>query len=271
MRTWLRKRRRDRVRRRPFPQAWEAILRRNVPLYARLSVEDRDELKRRILVFLAEKRFEGAGGLTITDEIRVTIAAHAGILLLHRAADCYPGLYTVIVYPGAYVARRTVQEPIGVVTERAEARLGESTPRGAVVLAWDAVESAASDIDDCRNVVLHEFAHQLDAEDGSVEGAPALSDRSHYVTWARILGREYEQLRRDAAMGRATVLHEYGATSPAEFFAVATECFFIRPEALLRRHPELYAELSGYYGQDPARQAMRGSPGGTQGFSTSVS
>ena len=228
------------------------MLERNVPVYGRLSDADRNELKGHIQVFLAEKRFEGAGGLTITDEIRVAIAAHACVLLLHRTTDYYPGLYTVIVYPGAYVAGRTVREPMGIVTERTETRLGESSPRGAVVLSWNAVEAAASDVGDCRNVVLHEFAHQLDAEDGSVEGAPVLSDRSRYVVWARILGREYERLRRDAFHGRSTVLDRYGATSPAEFFAVATECFFTRPGLLKARHPELYAELKGYYRQDPA-------------------
>jgi len=254
VRSWLRRRRRARLGQRPFPPGWEEILRRNLPSYGRLSQGDRDELRGHIQVFLAEKRFEGAAGLTITDEIRVTIAAHACLLLLHRPTDYYPGLYTIIVYPGTYVARRAVREPIGIVTERAETRLGESTPRGAVVLSWNAVEAAASDVGDCRNVVLHEFAHQLDAQDGAVEGTPVLPERSRYVTWARILGREYERLRRAAALGRETVLHQYGATSPAEFFAVATECFFTRPELLEEKHPELYAELRDYYRQDPAER-----------------
>ncbi len=251
MRAWLRARRRARIRRRPFPAAWEDILRRNAPFFRRLSKEDRAELREHIRVFLVEKRFEGAAGLRITDEIRVTIAAYACLLLLHRPTDYYPGLYTIIVYPGAYVAERVVREGYGIVTERAETRLGESSPRGAVVLSWDAV-AAASDVGDCRNVVLHEFAHQLDAEDGSVEGAPALDDRSRYVAWARILGEEYERLRRDTALGRRTLLDRYGATSPAEFFAVATECFFTRPELLRARHPELYGELRDYYRQDPS-------------------
>jgi Mlc titration factor MtfA (ptsG expression regulator) len=251
---WLRERRRSRIRRSPFPEEWEAILERNVPLYRRLSEADRSELKGHIRVFLAEKRFEGAGGLAITDEIRVAIAAHACVLLLHRTTDYYPGLYTILVYPGAYVAERAVREPMGTVTEQTETRLGESSTRGAIVLSWDAVEATASDVGDCRNVVLHEFAHQLDAQDGLVEGTPVLADRSRYVAWARILGREYERLRRDAALGRQTVLDRYGATSPAEFFAVATECFFARPKLLKARHPELYGELRGYYQQDPVEE-----------------
>lgn len=255
MRGWLRERRRSRLRARPLPDGWGSILQRNVPIYRRLSEADRIELAGHIQVFLAEKRFEGAGGLSITDEIRVTIAAHACVLLLHRTTDCYPGLYTIIVYPGAYVAERTVRESLGVVTERREARLGESSTRGALVLSWDAITAAASDVGDCRNVALHEFAHQLDAQDGRVEGTPVLADRSRYVAWARILGREYERLRRDTALGRGTVLDRYGATSPAEFFAVATECFFTRPGRLSAHHPELYAELRDFYRQDPATSA----------------
>jgi Mlc titration factor MtfA (ptsG expression regulator) len=254
VRAWLRERRRTRIRQRPFPEEWDAILERNVPIYQRLSEVDRSELKGHIRIFLAEKRFEGAGGLTITDEIRVTIAAQACVLLLHRTTNYYPGLYTIIVYPGAYVAAHTVREPMGIVTERTDTRLGESSSRGAVVLSWDAVEAAASDVGDCRNVVLHEFAHQLDAENGSVAGAPALPDRSRYVAWARILGRDYERLRHDAALGRQTVLDRYGATNPAEFFAVTTECFFTRPKLLKARHPELYAELRQYYQQDPVEE-----------------
>ena len=249
----LRRRRRARLRRRPLPAEWESILERNVPLYRGLSEADRRELHGHVQVFLNEKRFEAAGGLALTDEIRVTIAAHACALLLHRATDYYPGLTTIIVYPSAYVARHTVREPMGLVAERTEARLGESSPRGVVVLSWNAIEAVASDAGDCRNVVLHEFAHQLDAESGSVDGAPILPDRSRYVAWARILGREYERLRSDAAQGKETVLDRYGATSPAEFFAVATECFFTRPELLRAHRPDLYSELSDYYRQDPAR------------------
>jgi len=249
---WYRRRRRRRLRRRPLPLAWRSIVERNVRLYPRLSPDDRRELEGHIQVFLAEKRFEGAGGLRITDEIRVTTAAHACLLLLHRTTDYFPGLRSIIVYPGDYVASRARRDTMGVVTEGWEARRGESWSRGAIVLSWDSVRAAASDVSDCRNVVLHEFAHQLDGEDGAVDGAPRLPDRSRYVAWARVLGEEYDRLRRDSAIGRPTVLDRYGATSPAEFFAVATECFFARPKPLRARHPELYDELKSYYRQDPA-------------------
>ena len=254
----LRERRRSRLRGGPFPEAWVSILERSVPIYVRLPEEDRQELRGHVHVFLAEKRFEGAGGLRIDDEIRVTIAAHACVLLLHRRTDYYPGLHSIIVYPGTYVAPRTVREPIGLVSERVEPRRGESSTRGAIVLAWDAVREAASEVGNCRNVVLHEFAHQLDAQEGAVDGTPVLGDRARHEAWARVLGAEYERLRRDAASGRPTLLDRYGATNPAEFFAVATECFFTMSSALKARHTELYAELRSYYRQDPA--ALPGNP-----------
>ena len=236
-----------------MPHAWEPILARNLRSWVRLSASDRDELVGHMHVFLDEKRFEGAGGLELTDEIRVTIAAHACLLLLHRDAAYYPGLVTILVYPGAYLARRERRDASGLVTEGTEARLGESWTRGVVVLAWDAVKRTASDVQGCRNVALHEFAHQLDAEDGRVEGAPVFPERSMLMSWARVLSREYERLRHDTAAGRPTLLDRYGATNPGEFFAVVTECFFARPRALRAQHPELYDELASFYRQDPVQ------------------
>ena len=205
-------------------------------------------------MFLAEKDFEGAGGLEMTDEIRVTIAAQACVLLLHRDTDYYPALRSVIVYPSAYVAEESQETAHGWVSEDAEARLGQSSaPLGAMVLSWDDVRAGAADVRDGENLVFHEFAHQLDFESGEYDGTPVLERRSMYVAWARVLGREYERLRRDAASGRETVLDAYGATDPAEFFAVATECFFEKSRQLRDRHPALYEELKRYYRQDPAR------------------
>ncbi|WP_169977225.1 M90 family metallopeptidase [Tautonia rosea] len=245
--------RRNRIRSQPFPDHWGEILSREVPLYQRLSKEDRQELQGLIQIFLAEKHFEGCGGLTLTDAIRVTIAAQACVLLLHRETDLYPRLITILVYPSAYVAR--AREPIGggLVLEGEVARLGEAWKDGVVVLAWDDVRSGALDIHDGHNVVLHEFAHQLDQENGPADGAPILEHRSRYISWARVLGDEYEQLRKDAASGRLSVLDQYGATNPAEFFAVATECYFEKSEELRRTHPELFEELKAYYRFDPTQ------------------
>src|SRR4051794_31727679 len=247
----FKRRRRERLRTTPIPHEWEQILRKNVPLYRRLPEADRRELHGHIQVFLAEKHFEGCGGLELTDEIKLTIAAQACLLLLHRDTDYYRQLITILVYPSAYIAQAI--EPIGggVVLEGEVCRLGEAWKDGVVVLSWDDVRCGAADIHDGHNVVLHEFAHQLDQEDGAADGAP-IDRRSRYVAWARVLGAEYEQLRRDAEHGRKSVLDAYGATNPAEFFAVATECFFEKPTQIRKMHPELYEELREYYRQDPA-------------------
>jgi hypothetical protein len=248
---FLKHRRRERIRRRPFPPAWRAILERTFPRYLRLSSEDRTELERHIRVFLAEKRFEGAAGLTITDEIRVTIAAQACFLLLHRDTDFYPGLYSIIVYPEEYVANHHRRDERGFVEEGQQVRLGEASGRGAVVLSWDGALRGASDIEDCHNVVFHEFAHQLDAESGGFDGAPLLPERSMYLAWARTLSEEWHALRARASRREPTDLDPYGATNPAEFFAVVTECFFQRPRQLRETHPRLYEELERFYRQDP--------------------
>ena len=249
---WFKNRRRKRLRSQPFPPTWLTIIKKNVPIYNRLPQADQEELQGHIQIFLDEKYFEGCGGLELTEEIKVTIAAQACLLLLHRETDYYPRLITILVYPHAYVAKSL--EPIGggVVQEGETVRLGEAWKSGVAVLSWDDVSRGASDLHDGHNVVLHEFAHLLDHEDGSADGAPILEHRSQYVTWARVLSDEYDQLRRDTELGRTDVLDEYGATNPAEFFAVATECFFEKPIQLRRKHPQLYEELKRYYRQDPA-------------------
>lgn len=245
-------RRREKIRNRLFPPEWIETIEKNVPIYRRLPPADQKELHGHILVFFAEKNFEGCGGLELTDEIKVTIAAQACILLLHRKTDYYPGLFSILVYPGAFIAKGYVELAPGFYTETRQVHLGESWKHGSLILSWDDVRANASDIHDGHNVVLHEFAHQLDSEDGRANGAPPLPHRSMYVAWARILGRDFLRLRHDAEQGLPTVLDQYGATNPAEFFAVATECFFEKPVQLRSRHPELYENLKLYFQQDPA-------------------
>ena len=235
----------------PLPASWLEIIEQNVPYARLLSKEDRYELGEHIQVFLAEKTFEGCGGLQISDEIRVTIAAQACLLLLHRTTDYYPTLRTILVYPSAYVAPSTESVGHGVVREGLSVRLGESWQRGPVILSWDDVLHGAADIHDGHNVVLHEFGHQLDQEAGAAEGAPILPTRSMYVAWARVLSAEYARLQEDVKHGRKTIIDKYGAVNPAEFFAVATEAFFEKPFQLREKHPELYALLRLYYCQDP--------------------
>ena len=253
---YFKRRRRERLRATPFPPEWDDTLRKNVPLYDRLSEPDRRELQGHIQVFVAEKTFEGCGGLSLTDEIRVTIAAQACLLLLHRDTDYYRRLVTILVYPSAYTAKGVESLGGGFVLEGEQGRLGEAWAAGVVVLSWDDVRSGASDVKDGHNVVLHEFAHQLDQEDGVADGAPPLDRRSRYVAWARVLGAEYERLRMSSRRGKKSVLDRYGATKPAEFFAVATECFFEKPVQMKKKHPELYDELREYYRQDPEQSVV---------------
>ena len=235
----------------PFPPEWSWIMARNVPIYARLSELDKAELRGLVQVFLAEKVFEGCGGQEINDEVRVTIAAQACLLLLRRDSDVYPNLITVLVYPSAYVSNMPQHSPQGIVTEGPQGRLGEAWTAGVVVLSWDDVKQGATDVRDGHNVVFHEFAHQLDTEDGSADGSPVLPARNLYSAWGRVLGEEYKALQQAAETGKKSVLDTYGATEPAEFFAVATEAFFEKPVQLKTKHPELYEELKIYYNQDP--------------------
>ncbi len=250
---WLKKRRRKRLADREFPQGWLRIIEKNVPLYRRLPPNDQVELRRHILVFVGEKRFEGCRGLKITDEIKVTIAAQACVLLLHRKTDYYPGLSTILVYPQAFVVRRAEHLPGGVVSEAPQVLLGESWRRGSVVLSWDDVRHGAADVNDGHNVVFHEFAHQIESSGGKRDGTVVLKNSSSYIAWARVLQRDYKKLRQAAARHQQTFLNKYGATNPAEFFAVITEFFFEKPKELKEIHPQLYNELKQFYQQDPVR------------------
>jgi Mlc titration factor MtfA (ptsG expression regulator) len=245
-------RRRKKIASRPFPQEWLVIVRRNVPLFSRLPPADQQELQRHIQIFLAEKKFEGCSGLEITDEIRLTIAAHACMLLLHRDTDYYPGLISILVYPRAYVAHNVHHFLGGTVLEGHYVRLGESWHRGSVVLSWADVRRGAARPRDGQNVVLHEFAHQLDSSGGRRDSTPVLRDFSTFAAWARALGEDFERFQQDIETHRSEVLDEYGAVNEAEFFAVATESFFERPRDLQRAYPRLYEELKRFYQQDPA-------------------
>ncbi len=252
LRFFGRRRREQEIRSRPFPPDWYSVVVRNAAFSRRLSEDDRRELLGHIQVFLGEKVFEGCNGLEVTDEIRLTIAAHACRLLLRRGADVFPRLITVLVYPSAYVARDV--EPIagGGVLEGEVVRLGEAWRDGVAVLSWENVQSMARGQTPGQNLILHEFAHILDMEDGASDGTPILADRGLYAAWSTVMEDEYERLRRLDHLGRYSVLDPYGATNPAEFFAVATEAFFEKSTVLKRRHPELYEVLMSFYRHDPA-------------------
>ncbi|MCC6572340.1 MAG: zinc-dependent peptidase [Planctomycetes bacterium] len=285
-------RRRRALRAQASPATWRGILKRNVPLFARLDAADQAELIGHMQVFLAEKNFEGCRGLEITEEIRVTIAAQACLLLIHREADYFPHMGAVLVYPEAYLTRHKHLDEHGLEEDIEQVNVGEAWERGSVILSWADVKLDAQDVDDGFNVVLHEFAHQLDMEDGVADGVPVLPVRGAarkpaYAEWARVMEEEFAALTRYAewldehypeddvagaslprwpgrpapakpepaerpAFLAAHVLDPYGAEDPAEFFAVATEAFFEDAAALKEHHPALYAQLQAFYRQDPA-------------------
>ncbi|HEY1044302.1 MAG TPA: M90 family metallopeptidase [Telluria sp.] len=240
-----------RVLAQPMAPEREAILVRNLPVYGRMPAELQAQLRRLVTQFLHQKKFVGCAGLEVTEEMRVTIAGQACLLLLNRPSRVYPGLYTVLLYPSAFLVPRNRPDEAGVVTETREDLLGESWSDGRVILSWDHVLRGARDWTDGHNVVLHEFAHQLDAESGSNNGAPYLGHPSSYRKWAQVLTRDFQVLRQQAWFSQQSVLDHYGAQSPAEFFAVATETFFEKPYQLAERHPDLYEEFMKYYRVDP--------------------
>src|SRR4026208_2068173 len=249
---FLKQQRRRRLRARPFPKDWLALIQRHVVFFHKLTAGDRAELLGHMQVFLAEKRFEGCGGFAITGELRVTSAAQACLLLLHRETDYFPGLVTILVYPLTYMVQEDHQVGEHVWQEGTVSRLGETGRRmGSLVLSWGAVKHGAADPSDGKNVVLHEFAHQLDFENEAADGVPGLSTREQQIAWSEVMRSEYASLRAADESGIPTLLDTYGATNPAEFFAVSVEAFFEQPRALRAHHPKLYAELQTYFQQDP--------------------
>jgi Mlc titration factor MtfA (ptsG expression regulator) len=234
-----------------FQEEWIALLEKNVPLYEKLPEELRHRLHERIGQFIATIGFEGCGGLEVTDDMVLTVAAQACLLVVHREGRPYPKLHTVYLYPSTFSSVQTRVNEMGIVTEEEVARLGESWGRGSVVLAWDSVEQGARNISDANNVTFHEFAHQLDHEDGPTDGAPSLPCRASYRSWARVFQENYDEFLQQTEEGKKTVLDSYGATNPAEFFAVATETFFEKPRQLARKLPDLYEEMTKYYNLDP--------------------
>lgn len=250
---------RKKLRAAPLPPEWRRIIETRCPFFHRLLPADRKELEEHVQVFMAEKRFEGCGGLALTDEIRVCIATHACLLLLHRRTDYYPRLRSVLVYPNTYVVPTVRHVGSGIMEESHQQRAGESWAEGAVVLAWDVMCSHIAAPEHGHNLVWHEFAHQLDFEDGLADGVPVLgrgeslpTRKRRYTAWVRVMRAEFAWLQEQVRRGEPTVLRDYGATNAAEFFAVATECFFGRPLALRQEHPELYDEMKWYYQQHPA-------------------
>jgi len=243
--------RRDHIKAQLFPRHWLSIVERNLAIYNTLSHSEQKQLRGYIQVFLKEKQFIGCLGLQITEEMKVTIAAIACLLLFSDRQTYFPNLRSILIYPNAYIVNETVMSDRYVVEERRVARLGESWTRDQLVLSWDQVRQDLLNWQDGHNVVLHEFAHQLDQEDGIAEGVPILPRALDYAVWSKVMNAEYLQLCDRVENNKKTVIDSYGATNPAEFFAVATETFFEKPIQLNKKHQALYELLQRYYRLDP--------------------
>lgn len=230
---------------------WERVERR-LPFLAYLEDGDRSRLRALAQAFLAEKEFHGAHGLQLSDEMLLTIALQACLPILNIGLAAYRGWVGVVVYPGDFVIPRREMDEAGVVHEYDDEVLGEAWMGGPVLLSW---------FDDGEpegvNVVIHEFAHKLDMENGGVDGLPPLPQGMSRAAWAAVFSAAYERFCDQVDHGEDSVLDPYGAEHPAEFFAVAAEAFFELPCELQDAFPAVYAQLRGYFRLDPAAGARR--------------
>ena len=254
--SWLRRRRRRRWLREPFPEGWKSTL-ESLPLWTELSDEQRSRLADITRVLVLEKRWEGCGGFELDDRVRVTIAAQAALLILEIDHEYYRRVRSILVYPSSFLVPSTHRGSSGLAQSGDLPALGVAHYAGPVVLAWDSSLQGAQNADDGRNLVLHEFAHKLDMLDGYADGKPPLGDHELYKRWVRVMTEEFEQLIKASQKGRRTLIDKYGTTNPAEFFAVVTECFFEKGRTMRRKEPELYDLFATYYRQDTAAREER--------------
>lgn len=241
----------ERLYRKPLSRHQLNLIAENVTLYNKVPEVLRQELHGKIQIFLANKEFVGCDGLEISDEVRLTIAANACILLLNKEKECFPKFRTILIYPDTYHVPGIAVDG-EVHTSYTTRRAGESWMKGPVVLSWGDTIRGSQNAEDGFNVVLHEFAHKLDEQNAVMDGLPILNSRKDYSDWAKVLNKEYSSFLQRAVRGKNRVIDSYGATSPVEFFAVATESFFEKPQQMRKRLPDLYKQLSRYYQLDTA-------------------
>jgi Mlc titration factor MtfA (ptsG expression regulator) len=247
---WFSEWRRARILRRPAfdENLWLEILAR-YPFLQSLPDADRIRLRESVTLFLHDKSIHGAGGLEMRDEIRVSIAAQACILILNLTPDYYRGWVEVIVYPDEFVAGYEFIDEDGVAHVVHEPMSGESWLHGPVILSWaDARQTGYAGY----NVVIHEFAHKLDMLNGDANGFPPLHSDMSREAWSRAFVAAYEDFCARVERGEHSALDPYAAENPAEFFAVTSEAFFDAPQVVQSAYPEIYRELSFFYRQDPA-------------------
>ncbi|WP_200279562.1 zinc-dependent peptidase [Haloferula rosea] len=241
-----RDRRRESLRAEKLEETDHRMIEELFPIWKVVPDETRALAEGWIQVFLAEKSFEACGDLDeVTHEMRLAIAAPACLLIAHRPQDYYERLKSILVYPVAFKSRddRDGSETV---------RLGESWGTGSVVLAWQSVRQGDANPQDGLNVVLHEFAHQIDQADGAADGVPEFELLEDYGRWSQAFAPAYKAFCERVEQGKRSVLDDYGAESPAEFFAVATETFFERARGMKREEPDVYREMARFYQMDPA-------------------
>jgi Mlc titration factor MtfA (ptsG expression regulator) len=248
------KQRRDErtLQRRAIPDALWALTMARYPFLSARDEADRAALRMLATLFLADKEFHGAQGMAITDEIAVAIAAQACLPVLRLGLGLYNGFVGIVVHPDEVVARREVMDEDGIVHHYDETLTGEAMEGGPVMLSWRDVEDAGESAEWGYNVVIHEFAHVLDMRDGQADGVPLLPDRAARDAWRIVIDAEFAEFCSCIDAGADTLLDPYGAQSVDEFFAVATEVFFVASVSMRARNPRLYSLLASYYRQDPA-------------------
>lgn len=247
--SWFKKSRRRRLRGEAFPQRWIKIFQRNVPHYARLPLGLQESLRGATQIIVAERAWEGCNGLQVTEEMQVTIAGQAALLLLGNEGYYFDRVPSILLYPMAY--KRMQTDGVGGLVTEETGILGEAWHRGSIVLSWPSVLAGCRE-QDGSNLVLHEFAHHLDGLDGVVDGIPPLPTRHALDQWERIFNAEFAQLHADLKDGYDTLFDPYGAESKAEFFAVVTECFFELPLDMRHEHPDLFRIFAEFYRLNPA-------------------
>ncbi|MEM6639595.1 MAG: M90 family metallopeptidase [Pseudomonadota bacterium] len=248
-----RRRRRTRWHAEGLDETQREVIERTIPLVAAMPQTYRKRFEGLVRQFIHEKDFVGCNGLVVEPEHRLIIAAQACLLLLNRPGGCYDDLQTILVYPDAFIVEHDELDADGLVHAGRDLRTGESWDDGRVIVSWSDVIMGADNPDDAYNVVIHEFAHQLDGQSGLVNGAPSIVREELAAHWPERMRREFDALRGAVERGVHTFIDPYGASSPAEFFAVLSEVFFEMPAQLQRRHPVLYECLDAVYDLDPAR------------------
>lgn len=242
-------------RRHAIPDALWAQALTAIPYAAALPAAEQRRIRELTLAFLRTKVFEAAAGLELTDAMRVHVGLQACLLILNLDPGYYDGWRGVILYPGDFLVPKEHIDDAGVVHEWTEELAGESWEHGPVILSWDASRSA----DEHMNIVLHEFAHKLDMRDGHADGCPPLPAAISSRRWRRDFRQAYERLCDIVDRGEPAGLDPYGAESPAEFFAVASETFFMNPVLIAEDFPAVYRQLRAFYGQDPLAVLGQGS------------